>query len=55
MAKKNTKSAKSVEPAEVQVIAKPGMGIDEGVVMLTFAVLAFAVWLVVAANKGYGA
>lgn len=55
MAKKNTKAAKVAEPADVQVIAKPGMGIDEGIVLTTFALLAFAIWLVVAANKGYGA
>jgi hypothetical protein len=50
---KNTKAA--VVPAEVQVVSKPGLGIDEGIILTTFALLAFAIWLVITANKGYGA
>jgi len=48
MAKKPTKPA----PApEVEVVEKPGLGIDEGIVLTTFFLLAGAIALVVIAIK----
>lgn len=37
--------------AEVEVVAKPGLGIDEGIVLTTFLVLCVAIALVVLATK----
>lgn len=46
---------KSPAPApEVEVVEKPGLGIDEGIVLTTFFVLAAAIALVVTAtNSAY--
>lgn len=41
--------------ADVEVVSKPGLGIDEGVVLTTFFLLVGAIALVVVANNGYGA
>lgn len=50
MAKNNN----AAPAADVEVVAKPGMGIDEGIVLSTFFMLAVAIALVVMANKTYG-
>ncbi len=52
--------AKKVAPAaaaeaDVEVVSKPGLGIDEGVILTTFFLLVGAIALVVVANNGYGA
>ena len=52
MARKSTK-AEPAAAAEIEAVGKPGMGIDEGVVFLTFFALAIAITLVVIANNGY--
>ena len=51
--------AKKAAPAaaaegDVEIVTKPGMGIDEGIVLTTFFLLAAAIALVVIANKHYG-
>jgi hypothetical protein len=38
---------------DVEVAGKPGLGIDEGIVLTTFFLLVAAVWLVVVANQAY--
>lgn len=50
MAKNNS----AAPAADVEVVAKPGMGIDEGIVLCTSLMLAVAIALVVIANKTYG-
>jgi hypothetical protein len=49
--------AKKVAPAavaaEVEVVEKPGLGIDEGVVLTTFVLLVLAIALVYFANQTY--
>ena len=52
MAKKVSKSAPA---ADVEVVVKPGLGLDEGIVLTTFLLLALAITVVVMANKAYGA
>ncbi len=51
--------AKKAQPVAVEgdleVVAKPGLGIDEGIVLTTFFVLIGAIALVVFANQAYGA
>jgi hypothetical protein len=51
------KKAAVVVPADadVEVVGKPGLGIDEGIVLTTFFLLAGAIALVLMANKTYGA
>jgi len=51
------KKAAQVVAAEgdVEVVAKPGLGIDEGIILTTFFVLVGAIALVVIANNAYGA
>ena len=51
MAKKATKVAAPV--AEVEVVSKPGMGIDEGIVITTFLLMIAAIVLVGLANGHY--
>lgn len=55
MARKNNnrRPAKAAPVAEVEAIDKPGMGIDEGIVLTTFFLLAIAIALVVIANQTY--
>lgn len=50
MAKKVATVAAAVE---VEVVEKPGMGIDEGVVLTTFFLLVAAIALVYFANQAY--
>lgn len=51
MAKKAT--AKNVPVADVEVISKPGLGIDEGIILTTFFVLIGACVLVYMANTNF--
>jgi hypothetical protein len=55
MARKNNnrRPAKAAPVAEVEAIDKPGMGIDEGIVLFTFFVLACALTCVIMAGKVY--
>lgn len=55
MARKNNRRAAAAPApaAEVEVVSKPGMGIDEGIVLLTFFLLAGAITCVVLANQIY--
>lgn len=53
MAKKAQKSAAVVAASDVEVVAKPGLSIDEGIVLSTFFLLVGAIVLVVVANNGY--
>jgi hypothetical protein len=41
------------EVADVEIVSKPGLGIDEGIVLTTTLLLVLAIWLVVTANGGY--
>lgn len=50
MAKKAPKAA-APEVADVEVVAKPGMGIDDGVVLTTTLMLVAAIALVVMATN----
>ncbi len=49
MAKKVAKAA----TAEIEVVEKPGLGIDEGIVLTTFFLLLLAIALVWLANEKY--
>jgi hypothetical protein len=53
MAKKPAPAAAS--NADIEVVTKPGLGIDEGIILTTFFVLAIAIALTMMANKAYGA
>lgn len=53
MAKKNAPAAAATAD-DVEVIAKPGLGIDEGIILTTFFVMIGAIMLVIMANKAYG-
>lgn len=55
MARKNNRRAAAEPVAEVEAVGKPGMGIDEGVVLATFFLLAAAITCVVMANQHYTA
>ncbi|MCA8975252.1 MAG: hypothetical protein KDC98_11050 [Planctomycetes bacterium] len=48
MAKRNASPA-----ADVEVVDKPGLGIDEGIVLMTFFLLVGAIALVIMANQRY--
>jgi len=48
-----TKRVAAAPAAEVEVVSKPGMGIDEGVVLGTFFLLAAAIACVMMANQIY--
>ncbi len=52
MAKKAAPVA--VAQSDVEIVSKPGYGIDEGIVLTTFFLLVGAIALVMIANKGYG-
>lgn len=43
----------SAPAADIEVVEKPGLGIDEGVVLLTFFLLIGAIVLVYMANQRY--
>jgi hypothetical protein len=45
--------AKNTAPVEVEAIAKPGLTIDEGIVLTTFFLLLGAIVLVYFANQSY--
>jgi hypothetical protein len=51
MAKKQ--KAAAVAESEIEVVTKPGLGIDEGIVLTTTFLLVLAIVLVVMANKTY--
>jgi len=55
MAKKAAKTAPApvVVDSEVEVVTKPGLGIDEGIVLTTTFVLIAAIVLVFIANKNH--
>jgi len=53
MARKSNRRAEPAQAAEVETVDKPGMGIDEGIVLFTFILLAIAVTCVVMANQIY--
>jgi len=53
MAKRRATRATNAPPAEVEVVDKPGLGIDEGIVLTTFFLLVGAIVLVVMANQKY--
>ena len=50
---KNAKAAPAAE-ADVEVVGKPGLAIDEGIVLTTTLLLAIAITLVVMVNNAYG-
>lgn len=52
MAARKTK-AEPAAAVEIEAVGKPGLGIDEGVVLTTFFLLAIAITLVVMANQTY--
>lgn len=52
MAKKPAKAAPAAAP-EIEVVTKPGLGIDEGIVLTTFLLLIGAIALVYFANQAY--
>lgn len=52
MAKKVAKVA--TVTADIEVVEKPGLGIDEGIVLTTFFLLVGAIALVLYASKSYG-
>jgi hypothetical protein len=54
MAKKAQTAVVAAADADVEVVAKPGLGIDEGIVLTTFFLLVGAIVLVVLANQKYG-
>ena len=45
--------AKAAATSDVEVVSKPGLGLDEGIVLTTFFLLAAALALVVIASKSY--
>jgi hypothetical protein len=53
MAKKGKPVPAAAAESDVEIVSKPGMGIDEGIVLTTFLLLAVAVALVMMANKTY--
>ena len=53
MARKNNRRAEAAPVAEVEAIDKPGMGIDEGIVLFTFFILACALTCVILAGQAY--
>lgn len=52
MAKKAAAAPATAEG--IEVVSKPGLGIDEGIVLTTFFLLVGAIALVMVANSGYG-
>ena len=47
------RKANSAPVAEVEMVEKPGLGIDEGIVLATFFLLVAAVVMVYMANQKY--
>jgi hypothetical protein len=55
MARKSNRKPAAAPVADVEAVSKPGMGIDEGVVLTTFFLLAGAIACVIMANGHYTA
>ena len=56
MARKARRAEPVVEAeSDIEVVSKPGMGIDEGIVLTTFFLLAGAITMVILANQVYTA
>ena len=55
MARKNNRKPAAAPVSDVEVVSKPGMGIDEGIVLGTFFLLAAAIYCVFVANQHYTA
>ena len=53
MAKKKVTKVVTAPAAEIEVVSKPGMGIDEGIVITTFLLMIAAIALVAIANGHY--
>lgn len=53
MAKKAAKPIAAAADSDVEVVTKPGLGIDEGIVLTTFFLLILAIALVFIANKNH--
>lgn len=54
MAKKNKAAVAEAAPAgDIEVVAKPGMGLEEGLVLATTFLLAIAFTLLLMASKVY--
>lgn len=53
MAKRTVSKPVVVVADDVEVVSKPGLGIDEGIVLTTFFLLVGAIVLVVMANNAY--
>lgn len=53
MAKKTKTPAVAVPESDVEVIAKPGLGIEEGLILTTTFLLALAITLVITATGAY--
>ena len=51
--KNNRRGAPELPPAEVEAVGKPGMNIDDGIVLFTFLVLACALTCVIMAGQIY--
>ncbi len=47
------KPAKTAQVADIEVIEKPGLGIDDGIILTTFFLLVGALALVWLANQTY--
>lgn len=47
------KTAKAAQVADIEVIEKPGLGIDDGIILTTFFLLIGALALVYLANQTY--
>lgn len=52
MARRAAKPAPAAN-AEIEVVSKPGLGLDDGIVLTTFFLLAGAITLVVLALQAY--
>ncbi len=52
MAKKVAKAAPAAA-SDIEVVSKPGLGIDEGIILTTFFLLIGAIALVFSANQAY--
>jgi hypothetical protein len=53
MAKRTAAKPVVVVADDVEVVSKPGLGIDEGIVLTTFFLLVGAIALVIVANNTY--
>lgn len=53
MARKAAKPVAAAAISDVEVVSKPGLGLDEGIVLTTTFLLACAIALVIIASKVY--